>query len=174
MSTTTAHEITVSWQDIPFVPETESLIRRAVQAALGRHLSSTACVNVVLVNDEIIGRLHQEFLGSPGPTDVLSFDLSDEAPPPAAMAAPTSPAAHLIEGEVVVSAETAAREAAHRGIDVSAEIALYALHGTLHLLGFDDADDIRASRMHAEEAAILSSLGLGDVFQARPRRDAKQ
>ncbi|MGH7315580.1 MAG: rRNA maturation RNase YbeY, partial [Candidatus Rokuibacteriota bacterium] len=59
-------------------------------------------------------------------------------------------------GEVIVSAETAARQARRLGVPLAAELDLLVVHGLLHLAGFDDHDPRRARRMHARARKILS------------------
>jgi probable rRNA maturation factor len=71
---------------------------------------------VVLVSDRMISGIHQQFMGIVGPTDVITFQ----------------------HGEIVVSVETAARQAAEYGTDLLHEIRLYIAHGLLHLAGYDD------------------------------------
>ena len=90
---------------------------------------------------------------------MLTFDLRDEKT--------LTGGSHnnCIEGEIVVSVDTADREADLRGHDITAELTLYAIHGTLHLLGFDDQASEDAARMHSLEDDILSSLGVGPVFR---------
>lgn len=134
-----------------------------VEATLRLHHVSEASISVALVDDPQIAELNAAHLAHDGPTDVLTFDLLDKKN--------RSEGAHdnRIEGEIVVSVDTAAREAESRGHDITTELALYAVHGTLHLLGFDDQASEDAARMHGLEDEILSSLGVGPVY----RRPAK-
>ncbi|MCH7994152.1 MAG: rRNA maturation RNase YbeY [Planctomycetes bacterium] len=134
-----------------------------VEATLRLHHVSKASISVALVDDPQIAELNAAHLGHDGPTDVLTFDLRDEKTQSGG-----SPN-NRIEGEIVVSVDTAAREAKSRGHDITTELALYAVHGTLHLLGFDDQASEDAARMHGLEDDILSSLGVGPVY----RRSAK-
>ncbi len=127
-------------------------IRRAIGATLRLHGVKRACLSVALVDDATMADLHRTFLGRRGPTDVLSFDLNG------------SEGAHRVDGEIVLSVDTAAREAKRRGHAVDAELALYAVHGLLHLLGHDDRTARGAARMHRLEDEILGSLGIGAVF----------
>lgn len=127
-------------------------IRRALRAALGRQEVGSARVSVVCVDDDRMAALNRKYLGHRGPTDVLSFDLRDGAE--------KDP---IIDGEIVISMETARREAKRRGHSVVAEASLYAVHGLLHLLGYDDHDPRRASKMHRVEDEILRSIKLGTV-----------
>ncbi len=106
-------------------------IRLAVGRLLGRRRLSLA-----FVTDAQIRRLNRRFLGRDRATDVLAFRL--DSPP----AAPGG-----VFGEVVVSAETAAREARRRGIDVREELLRCVIHGILHLLGYDDRRPRDRARM---------------------------
>ena len=96
-------------------------------------------VAVVLVSDRRIAALHGEFMGDPSPTDVITF----------------------LHGEVVVSAETARREARARGLPVPREVALYAIHGLLHLAGWTDTDPRSAAAMRAMQGKILRRAARG-------------
>ena len=112
-----------------------------------------------------MAELNDRHLMHDGPTDVLTFDLQDsDEIKTGDLDDPTS-----IEGEIVVSVETAAREAARRGHDSDAEAALYVVHGTLHLLGYDDADEEDAAAMHAVEDDILTAVGVGPVYRDAER-----
>ena len=128
-----------------------------IRAALCRHDAISARINLALVEDEAMVVLNEKHLQHTGPTDVLTFDLRDEA-------LDSDGESCQIDGQIVVSVETAAREAAARGHGEEAELALYAVHGTLHLLGYNDADKAEAARMHELEDDILRSRGFGYVY----------
>jgi probable rRNA maturation factor len=97
--------------------------------------------------------LHQQFLGIPGPTDVLTFPLEmDKKGRP-------------ISGEVVVCVPEARRRSAKNSVKLREEVLLYALHGLLHLCGFDDRTESEFQRMHRREDEILDQLGVGRVFE---------
>jgi len=153
-----SYDISVSHDDDP-APGEQSL-KEAVAAALRRHDAASARINIALVDDATIAALNEKHLQHTGPTDVLTFDLNDGESGP-------DGAAPAVDGEIVVSTETAAREARDRGHDLGAELALYAVHGTLHLLGYDDKDESDAARMHRVEDEILSSVGLSAVYASR-------
>ena len=125
-----------------FRPRTErALIERAVAATLEFAGRPDWEVSLLLTDDEEIARLHEEFLGDPTPTDVMSFEMEDGA-------------------EVVVSVETARRAARANGTTIRAEVALYVVHGLLHTLGFDDKAQAERRRMRDAERAILERLRL--------------
>ena len=128
-------------------------------------------VHFVFVDDRTIRTLHRQHLGLDHPTDVLSFELSDvhRADPDG-----------LPLGEIVVSTQTAERLAHARGHPPSDELLLYAVHGLLHLLGFDDHDAADVAAMRSAERHCLSAAGVRrDLFHGeeqsvparrRPRR----
>lgn len=134
-----------------------TLLRAAVTAALRRFHVADAVVSVVLVDDAHIAELNERFLNHAGPTDVITFDLREVE----------VEGANGLDGEIIISTDTAAREALSRGHDVDKELALYAVHGVLHLLGHDDGDDVEAAAMHVMEDEVLESLGMGRVYQSR-------
>ena len=136
------------------VPKVEAKVRKAIRATLRRHGVVRARISVALVNDAVMERLNRDHLGHNGPTDVLSFDLRDAADEKSA-----------IDGEIVMSVDMAVKQARERGHAVEAELALYAVHGTLHLLGYDDRRKADTTRMHAMENEILSSIGMALVVR---------
>jgi probable rRNA maturation factor len=94
-------------------------------------------VEVAVVSDRVIADVHRRFLSIPGPTDVITFD----------------------HGEIVISAQTAASQAAQFGHTVDQELALYIIHGLLHLNGYDDRSEGDAIRMrHAQERILQACL----------------
>lgn len=123
----------------------EDEVAAAVDAALEHGGRAGTLISVVFVDDAHIARLHGEWLGDGTATDVISFDLGAGEPGPA--------------GELYVSAERARAVAAERGLDPRRELALYVVHGTLHLCGFDDHEPPERARMRAAEAQVLALLG---------------
>jgi probable rRNA maturation factor len=122
------------------VPRVRATAERAL-AALGR---PEAEVHVAFVDDAGIRRLHGQYLGEPTPTDVMAFELTGPGPVP-------------LLGEVIVSAQTAARHARRLGVPVALELDLLVVHGLLHLMGYDDGEPSAARRMHERARQILSS-----------------
>jgi probable rRNA maturation factor len=137
----------------------ERLIRRAVRETLRSHGCARAHVDLALVSDDKIALLNWEYLGHRGPTDVITFPLS-------------LPGDEALEGDVVISVDTAARESSARGQPLMAEVLLYAVHGVLHLLGYDDKTSRGAAAMHAEEERTLALLGFAGAYAA-PRRPVR-
>jgi len=107
-------------------------------------------ISIVLTNDEDIQRLNREYRGVDSPTDVLAFSQLEGEP----MRAEAGPVAL---GDVVISVETARRQAAERGHSTADELDLLAVHGVLHLLGYDDRTEAGAAEMRRHESAILDN-----------------
>lgn len=123
-------------------------------------LGARGAVRVRLVGDDEMASAHETYLGVPGTTDVITFDLSDGA---SASGAP-------LDVDLLVCVDEARRQAAARGIDGAREMLLYTVHGVLHALGHDDHDDGASRRMHGREDEVLEALGVGPTF-ALPARD---
>lgn len=115
-------------------------------------------MSLALVGDRAMSELHHHYLGVSGPTDVLTFELEHDH------------RGRVTAGEVVVCVPEARRRAREVGGDASRELLLYALHGMLHLCGFDDRTAGGFRRMHLAEDDILKRLGVGAVFAREPRR----
>jgi probable rRNA maturation factor len=109
-------------------------------------------VHIVLVSDARIRALNKQFLGKDAPTDVLSFpvDRNDAGPP--------DPWVRPFLGDIVIATGVARRQAADAGHHVASELRVLALHGLLHLLGYDHEHD--AGRMRRLEARLRRKGGL--------------
>jgi probable rRNA maturation factor len=125
-------------------------LRAAARAVLEGEGVADADISLAFVDNPTIHRLNLRYLHHDEPTDVLSFPLS-------------SPKAKKLVGELVIGAEVARSQAEERGHDVQVELALYVIHGLLHLCGFDDRSDRAATAMRQRERHYLHQLGLPDV-----------
>jgi probable rRNA maturation factor len=121
-------------------------LKRAAEAILRDAGIASAALSIAVVDDPTIRRLNRQFLDHDEPTDVLSFVLEHER-------------GHL-EGEVIVSAQTALGSAARYGWSPEAELSLYVIHGTLHLVGYDDHTADQRAAMRGGERRYLALLGL--------------
>lgn len=110
---------------------------RPVAAALGRWLEGVAParargrIHVALVSDAVVRRLNRQFRGKNRATDVLSFPASE---------GPRLPQVPLFIGDIVIATGVAQRQARERGHAAATELKVLALHGLLHLLGYDHED----------------------------------
>jgi probable rRNA maturation factor len=110
-------------------------------------------LNVVIVDDAAITDMHEKFLSVTGTTDVITFDLSDQPGD-----------ASRVDGEIYICLDEANRRAEQLAHPFAHELLLYAVHGLLHLLGYDDHDPTEHQRMHAKEDELLTKIGVGKVF----------
>jgi probable rRNA maturation factor len=130
----------------PFAGVSAAVIRRRAEKML-RHLQLPAVeLSVALVDDEVIQELNRGYRKKDKPTDVLAFAMEEGEPTPAAKGG--GPAARVL-GDVIVSIDTAARQAQRRRRPLLDEITMLLAHGLLHLLGYDHQDD-------AEERAMVA------------------
>jgi probable rRNA maturation factor len=106
---------------------------------------TSATISLAVVDDDTIQDLNKRYLDHDYATDVLSFMLEKSG-------------AHL-EGEIILSADTAARIAAEAGWSIAAEQLLYVIHGALHLVGYDDKTSAAERKMRAAESLYLARFG---------------
>ena len=132
------------------VPIDRRRMREVARAVLDGEGVADAEISLAFVDNPTIHALNKRYLQHDEPTDVLSFPLSEAN-------------AARLAGELVVGAEVAKEQAAQRGHDVQAELALYVIHGLLHLCGYDDHDEAGAKKMRERERHYLARLGQPDV-----------
>ncbi len=128
-----------------------TLIERAVRLTLGAEGVRAGEVSVAVLDDAGIRRLNREHLGHDRPTDVLSFALHGEGEP--------------VIGDVYLGADQACRQASEAGIPADEEFARLAVHGTLHVLGWDHPEEAEArfrSAMWRRQEALVAELGAHD------------
>lgn len=118
----------------------------AAREILARHLAADdaplpehECVEVALVDDETSARVHEQFMGIPGETDVITFH----------------------HGEIVIGVEVAFRQAAENGEPPLRELLRYVIHGLLHLAGHEDEEPADRARMEAAQEPLVALLWPG-------------
>jgi probable rRNA maturation factor len=142
-------------------PDELAAVERAVAAALAAEGRGRGyAVDVRVTDDAQIRELNRAHRGVDAPTDVLSFPL--QMPAVGAVHAPfVLPPGELVHlGDLVLSWPRAVAQAAQYGHSVAREGAYLAVHGVLHLLGYDHERPADARAMRAREEAILAALGL--------------
>ena len=125
------------------VPVSSLRLTRAVDRALAAVGRPAGVVEVTVVDDAQMRALNADWRGIRRRTDVLAFPLE----------APGEPS--RLVGQIVISAQAAARQARRLGVPLALELELLATHGTLHLVGWDDRDPVEADLMHRRERQIL-------------------
>lgn len=118
----------------------------AVREVMRQAGIAQASISLAVVDDAHIHELNRAHLDHDYATDVLSFLLGHTDAG--------------LEGEIIVSADTAAASAPRFGWTAADELLLYAIHGALHLVGYDDLTPAAQGDMRRQEAAILSRFGL--------------
>ena len=110
-----------------------------------------------LTDDAEIQSLNADYRGKDTPTDVLAFAaLESEVPQPTAAILAGEP---LYLGDIVISVETAQRQAQQQGHSLAVELAWLAAHGFLHLLGWDHPDDASLEKMLVQQETLLKNVG---------------
>lgn len=127
-------------------PLDETSLKELVGLILADHGFQQGEVSLAIVSDPTIHALNRRHLQHDYPTDVLSFVLEMTE--------------DRLEGEVIVSGETASRLAASYGWSAEAELMLYLVHGCLHLVGFDDQSEPDRESMRRQEMRYLGSAGM--------------
>lgn len=130
----------------------EDLLSRALAAAAAE-AGTAGSVSLLLGDDAAIAALNVRFRGKQGPTNVLSFP-----------SAPIGEAEAGFLGDIALAAETIVAEADFQGKRFEHHAAHLAVHGFLHLLGYDHDEPAKAEAMEQRERAILASLGIADPY----------
>ena len=116
---------------------------RCVLGTLRGTGKSRGAISVIFVDDRTSRRLNRRFLRHDRPTDVIAFPLEEEP---------------NLEGEIYVNLDKARRQARTYQVTVSNETARLIIHGTLHLLGYDDRTPGKARRMKGREDLLVERL----------------
>lgn len=126
-------------------------VKRAIAKTLEMEDAAGREVSLLLTDDREIHQLNRDYRGVDKPTDVLAFALDEAGPVPV----------EISLGDVVISVERARAQAGSRRVTLDAELELLAVHGTLHLLGYDHAEPEEARVMRARTRAIRRRLAAG-------------
>jgi probable rRNA maturation factor len=135
-------------------PLAEKIVRNSLLAAAAALSTASGEVSIVLTDDSAIRSLNRDWRGIDKPTNVLSFPASCPA---------TDESARLL-GDIVIAFETLERECADENRDFLHHLAHLAVHGFLHLNGYDHQTDPQAKRMEGLESRILARLNMPDPY----------
>lgn len=137
----------------PAFGDMEILISRAAEAVATHAgvMQTSAEVTVALSSDAGVAALNGQFRGNAKPTNVLSFP-----------AGPGAPKGFL--GDIILAAETIAREASEQATPLEHHVQHLVVHGLLHLIGFDHEEQAGAERMEVLEIEILKQLGIENPY----------
>jgi probable rRNA maturation factor len=147
-------------------PKAKTIVKSAVSAAAKAVSTPPAELAIVLCDDSTIRALNRTWRGQNKPTNVLSFPAADIGrTPPSRGARPRVPRRYV--GDIVIAYETVAREAVAEGKPFPHHLTHLAVHGFLHLLGYDHDDDGDAEIMERLERRILRRLAIPDPYAER-------
>lgn len=151
----------INWEE-ETIPETDrerllGLLEQGIDQAIRLSGGSEeAEVSLTLVDDARIHELNRDYRGVDRPTDVLSFALQEESE--------DEPDILDYEddllGDIIISVERARAQAVEYGHAFERELVYLAVHGTLHLLGYDHMEEEDKTKMRQQEEAVMSQLGL--------------
>jgi probable rRNA maturation factor len=140
----------------------ELIIKAAIHAVNATTISEYASeieISVMLADDKFVQNLNSEYRGKDKPTNVLSF------PPVQLVAGEYEDIGEFaMLGDIVFALETIQREAEEQDKTLSDHLSHLAVHGTLHLLGYDHMNDEEAEVMEALEVEILGGMGIADPY----------
>jgi probable rRNA maturation factor len=130
----------------------DARLKDAVRLILKDAGIRSAEISIAIVTDDQIHQLNRQYLQHDYATDVLSFVLDHDEQ------------SQTLEGQIIVSADYAAREAPRYGWTTSDELLLYVIHGALHLVGHDDTTPAAQQSMRAAETKYLHAFGLNPSY----------
>ncbi len=119
------------------------LLEQAAQAIAQTLGTEPGTLSLVLVDDGRISELNCQFLGRCGSTDVIAFPAEEE---------------EELAGEVIISVETAIRQAQEQGHSLARELCILTIHGVLHLLGYDDASQGGQAQMNRLQMQVADAI----------------
>ena len=134
-------------------------VKRGVEAVLAKQKVKKAALTVLLTNDAEMKALNAQYRGKNKPTNVLSFVNGAEE-----MDARGKTIKNL--GDIAMAYETISREAGEQGKALKHHISHLAVHGTLHLLGYDHEVEAEAKAMENVEIAILARMGIANPYES--------
>jgi probable rRNA maturation factor len=143
--------------------DSPGLVRLATFALDELRIHPQAELSVLLVDEDTMSSYHEKYMGEPGPTDVLSFPMDELRPP----GDEDEPPVGLL-GDIVLCPAVTDRQAREHHRTASAEAEYLLVHGILHLLGYDHADDAERTEMFGLKDKILAAWA-----QQRPDRSVR-
>lgn len=138
----------------------ERRIRKTAQALLDALGEGGSSMSISLVGDRAIRTLNALHRGKDCATDVLSFSLVEAIGPGEAMTMRTPPGTERQLGDIVISLDTAQRQASEYGAPLVREVERLMIHGVLHLLGHDHGEPKERARMVRAERRLAGAIGM--------------
>ena len=152
----------ISWEDESIAENLRErlsiMLNQGIEQGIilgGAETGEEAEVSLSLVDDERIHELNREYRGVDRPTDVLSFALQEETDDE-----PDFEFEDSLLGDIVISVPRAREQALEYGHSFERELVYLAVHGTLHLLGYNHEEDAEKQEMRAKEEEVMTAIGL--------------
>lgn len=141
--------------------KTVETLERVLQKTAGiLNLTADTEISVLLVDNETIQEFNRDYRGKDSVTDILSFPMEEDIEENSEPKVIGGPGERML-GDIVISVEKAVEQAAEYGHSIERELAFLAVHGMLHLLGYDHEKNEAAKKiMQTEEKRILTELGI--------------
>jgi len=117
-------------------------------------------ISLRLAGDDEVRLLNAQWRGKDKATNVLSFPMAEGSE----LQGATGEGPELMLGDIIMAHGVCGREAADKSVSIDRHAAHLMVHGTLHLLGYDHADDIQAADMEAREVRALARIGISDPY----------
>ncbi|MEC7502446.1 MAG: rRNA maturation RNase YbeY [Planctomycetota bacterium] len=143
-----SYKVNVSNQN-PRAKVDQERLKQGIQLVLRDYEVKRAVIGLAIVTDDTIQKMNKRFLDHDYATDVLSFPLSD-----------SEHETDVLEGEIAISFDTAQKRSGEFGWGTENELLLYAVHGTLHLVGLSDQTREERTLMRRAEQKILSQMNI--------------
>jgi len=141
-------------QKVPITPQWEADYTKLTDTCLKlENIATNAEISLVFVDDQQIRELNRIYRGKDTPTDVLSFPMYDDPEN-------IDEEEEILLGDIVISLETAQRQAEEFGHSIEREAAYLLVHGLLHLLGYDHLNEEDKKNMRKREEELLEAFGL--------------
>ena len=127
------------------VPVDRDKLNKVLDGAAEQLGTAVDNLSVALVDDARISRLNRQLLQRSGPTDVIAFEAEQDA--------------EGSSGEIIISVQTAQRQAQQYGHSLIAELCLLAIHGLLHVMGYEDQAEAGRAEMERLQESLMDEVG---------------
>ncbi|MCK4324882.1 MAG: rRNA maturation RNase YbeY [Armatimonadetes bacterium] len=127
------------------VPVDRDKLKHVLEGAAEQLGTTVDSLSVALVDDARISRLNRQLLQHSGPTDVIAFEAEQDA--------------EGSSGEIIISVQTAQRQAQQYGHSLMAELCLLAIHGLLHVMGYEDQTEAGRAEMERIQESLMDEVG---------------
>ena len=134
----------IQLRNLQSVPIDRDMLKQVLESAVRQLGTAVDSLSVALVDDARISRLNRQLLQCCEPTDVIAFEAEQDA--------------EGSSGEIIISVQTAQRQAQQYGHSLVAELCLLAIHGLLHVLGYEDQTEAGRAEMERLQESLMNEV----------------